>query len=313
MTKSLNSTVSVAVGVVINSEQQIFITKRPDHVHQGGLWEFPGGKQELGESRVQALARELFEEIGVVVQQAQPLIQVVHDYGDKKVKLDVWQVTEFSGVAHGKEGQEGAWVPIARLADYAFPAADDVILTAIQLPDVYAISGQNLSCIADQVKSALLTGIRLFQLRVKGSFEQIQKVSELIIPLIHAETGKCLLSRNIEWVEPLGFDGVHLSSEQVTFLQERPLAKGFLVAGSCHNQRELECAQRLGVDFVVLSPVQKTASHPGAEPMGWSQFAAFCETTVLPVYALGGLQREDVDRVRDLGGRGVAAIRGAGF
>ena len=121
----------VAVGVILNEAEQILITQRAPGSHQGGLWEFPGGKVESGESLEQALSRELQEELGIVVGRTSPLLQVEHDYGDKAVLLDVCVVWEFSGRARGEEGQAMAWVVLADLANYEFPVANKPIISAI--------------------------------------------------------------------------------------------------------------------------------------------------------------------------------------
>ena len=107
-----NVPIHVAVGVIYNNQQadQILIAKRPQHLHQGGLWEFPGGKVSENETVDQALKRELFEELGITVTQSQPMMQVEHNYPDKQVFLDIWTVTDFSGDARGVEGQECRWV-----------------------------------------------------------------------------------------------------------------------------------------------------------------------------------------------------------
>jgi 8-oxo-dGTP diphosphatase len=124
--------VHVAVGVIVDSDQRILIALRPGHVHQGGLWEFPGGKVEAAEAVEQALARELFEELGLELNSCRPLTQVCHDYGDKSVLLDVYWVEGFSGQAEGREGQPIAWVKAAALLDYPFPAANQRIISAVQ-------------------------------------------------------------------------------------------------------------------------------------------------------------------------------------
>lgn len=129
--------VHVAVGVIFNSQQnKILIAKRPEHLHQGGLWEFPGGKVGIGESVDQALARELFEEVGITPIQAQPLMGVHHDYSDKQVFLDIWTVTQFSGDAKGAEGQQIEWVSVQDLlgaqSQYQFPAANQSILDRLK-------------------------------------------------------------------------------------------------------------------------------------------------------------------------------------
>jgi len=125
------SCVHVAVGVIVNEEQQVLIARRADHLHQGGLWEFPGGKVESGERVEQALARELHEELGLQVEQTEAFMEVRHDYGDKEVLLDVWLVRGFSGNARGCEGQPIAWVPLSQLEDYTFPAANQPIIESL--------------------------------------------------------------------------------------------------------------------------------------------------------------------------------------
>jgi 8-oxo-dGTP diphosphatase len=129
--------VHVAVGVIFNSKQdQILIAKRPNHLHQGGLWEFPGGKVSSGEAIEHALARELFEELGISDIQAEPLMHILYDYTDKKVYLDIWIIHQFNGQAQGKEGQQCEWVNLQDLlssqSQYQFPAANQPILDRLK-------------------------------------------------------------------------------------------------------------------------------------------------------------------------------------
>jgi 8-oxo-dGTP diphosphatase len=116
---------------------QLLIARRPDHLHQGGLWEFPGGKVETGEQPRQALVRELKEELDIQVTACEPFMQVSHDYTDKQVLLDIWRVTAFEGEARGMEGQDCRWVALTDLllpdSDYAFPAATQGILDRLAL------------------------------------------------------------------------------------------------------------------------------------------------------------------------------------
>ncbi|GFD66996.1 8-oxo-dGTP diphosphatase MutT [Alteromonas sp. KUL106] len=123
--------VHVAVGVIARSDE-IFITLRPDNVHQGGKWEFPGGKVEEGETVLQALKRELAEEVGISVNHSEPVIVITHDYGDKQVKLDVHRVNDFIGEPHGKEGQASRWVNVKALDPADFPEANVPIIRALQ-------------------------------------------------------------------------------------------------------------------------------------------------------------------------------------
>ena len=127
----MSEAVRVAVGIVADAAGAILITRRPDHAHQGGLWEFPGGKVEAGEPVTAALCRELHEELGILVQAAESLLHIRHAYPDKTVLLEVWRVTAYQGEPHGREGQPLTWVLPARLADFAFPAADAPIIEAL--------------------------------------------------------------------------------------------------------------------------------------------------------------------------------------
>lgn len=124
--------VHVAVGVVSDGAGRILVSRRADTAHQGGLWEFPGGKVEAGETVEQALRRELLEELAVEVVQAQPLLEVRHDYGDKAVILDVWWVDGFRGDPDGREGQPWRWIDTAELHTLEFPEANRPIITAIE-------------------------------------------------------------------------------------------------------------------------------------------------------------------------------------
>lgn len=123
--------VHVAVGVVLDEAGRVLIARRADNSHQGGLWEFPGGKVEPGESLAIALARELREELGIDIGRTSALLEIHHDYGDKRVLLDVHVVWEFSGIAKGLEDQPLVWVAPAELERYRFPAANEPILGAL--------------------------------------------------------------------------------------------------------------------------------------------------------------------------------------
>ncbi|HAD30942.1 8-oxo-dGTP diphosphatase MutT [Methylophaga nitratireducenticrescens] len=127
----------VAVAIIVNNDEQVLIARRHAHQHQGDLWEFPGGKREANETRLEAVQREIYEEVGLQVEQAEPLMQIVHDYPELQVELDVWLVTEFSGDATGKEGQPLVWCPLAELSVREFPAANMQIIE--RLTNLYLV------------------------------------------------------------------------------------------------------------------------------------------------------------------------------
>ena len=306
--------IHVVAAVLEDAAGRILLARRPDGAHQGGLWEFPGGKVEPGESPGGALRRELREELGIEVLAHRPLIRVHHAYADREVVLDVHRVTAWSGEAVGLEGQPLAWVATAELAGYPMPAADRPIVTAIRLPEPYLITppgpGEPDRFVA-ALKTALRAGIRLVQLRLPGlERSELERLGHLALPLCREVGARLLIHADWELAQALGADGVHLTARQLGRLVERPLPPGFLVGTSCHDATELARAEALGADFAVLGPVLPTASHPGAPHLGWERFAVLVEQARIPVYALGGMSPDLLDTAWRHGAQGVAGIRG---
>lgn len=304
----MSKIVQVAVGVIKNSLGQILIAKRADDAHQGGLWEFPGGKVEVAETVLSALARELREELAIEVSSAQPLIQICHDYGDKSVQLDVCIVEEFTGNAVGNEGQPVRWVETSDLSDYEFPAANRPIITALQLPSVMMITADE-ACIQTferKLQSALARGVKLVQLRQPELSEKFIKLAKKLC----RDAGAHLqLNTSLDSYSGVAIEaGLHLSSQRLMALAERPVPLTVLFGASCHNELELEQAHAVGVDYILLSPVLPTNSHPNDEVLGWNAFRNLVAGCKVPVYALGGMTPETIERARAFGAQGVAGI-----
>jgi 8-oxo-dGTP diphosphatase len=121
----------VVVGI-IKKDGKFCIAKRKEGAHLGGLWEFPGGKVETHEEPFPALQRELFEELGIKVLQAEPLTQFTHDYSDRLVLLDFWLVTDFDGEPMGQEGQQVKWVSLEELNEHQFPQANHKVFSLLK-------------------------------------------------------------------------------------------------------------------------------------------------------------------------------------
>jgi 8-oxo-dGTP diphosphatase len=300
------------LAAAVRAGNQVLIARRPDHVHQGGLWEFPGGKKEGAESREAALKRELIEEIGIEPDEYRPLIQIPYEYTDKSVLLDVWEVTSWRGTPHGSEGQPIQWVPIDVLRKYQFPQANLAIIKALRLPSHYlitpAIDRGEAEFIA-QLEASLSSGISLVQYRQKNLPESVfVNLAAKVIHSCHEAGARVLLNSSAELVQSLGADGMQLNASDLMAIGHRPLPESYLVGASCHDESELVRAGELDMDFALLSPVQKTATHPDAQPLGWQRFSDLVRDTVLPVYALGGVSREDTRIAWENGGQGVSAI-----
>jgi len=300
--------------VITNRAGQVLLARRPEHVHQGGLWEFPGGKLESGEGVEYALVRELHEELGLIPTVCRPLIRIRHDYPDKSVLLDVWRVDAWEGEPHGREGQPIQWVAPEALPARAFPLANRPIITAARLPDRYLITpgpGADEEPFLAGLERCLDGGTRLVQFRAKSlSDGGFRRLAGLALERCRRHGARLLLNSAPELVAAIGAHGVHLSGERLRGCGERPLGAEHWVAASCHNPEEVAHACRIGVDFLVVSPVAATASHPGAAPMGWSGLQALTERSTVPVYGLGGMATADLEMAWQHGAQGIAAIRG---
>ena len=305
--------VHVAAAVIRGTDGKILIARRADSQHQGGLWEFPGGKVEAGESVEMALGRELQEELGITVESARPLIKVQHDYPDKQVLLDVWEVASFTGQPHGAEGQPLAWVTQRELADYEFPAANEPIVAAARLPDQYLITPDRLETpqLLRGLKKAVADGIKLVQLRAPNGYDP--KYRDLAVDATGLCAGKAqlMLKGPLEWLGDFPSAGWHLTAAQLRkyAAKGRPLSKDRWLAASCHNAEELALAEQMGVDFVTLSPVLPTQTHPDAQPLGWEQVQQLIAGFSKPVFLLGGLGPDDRQQAWAIGAQGVAGIR----
>jgi len=128
----MTDTLHVAVAIIQDIKKRVLITKRAADALQGGLWEFPGGKLERDETAVDALIREIKEELDLTVQQAQYLIQFTHIYPSRKVTLWVYHVTQFKGIPRCCEAQQGLeWVHIHDLKNYSLLEASQNIIQYI--------------------------------------------------------------------------------------------------------------------------------------------------------------------------------------
>ncbi|MCP1303855.1 MULTISPECIES: Nudix family hydrolase [Halomonadaceae] len=306
--------VHVAAAAMISADQKhVLIARRPSNVDHGGLWEFPGGKLAPYETGLEGLKRELHEELGVEIVRAQPLIRVHHEYPDKHILLDVWQVHEFAGEPFGREGQAVRWVPMNELVNYPFPAANLPILRAVMLPTEYLITGEEPD---DERFASLLEralredSIRLVQLRAK-SLDDAAYVAraERALKLCREYGAKLLLNGEPTLLDRVDADGIHLTSARLMQLDRRPIAENKWLSASTHDQKQLSQAAVLGCDFVTLSPLRTTPSHPEVAPMGWHDFQQLVERAGMPVFALGGMTRFDANHARAVGAQGIASIR----
>lgn len=125
--------IHVAVGVIQNSAGQFLVAKRPPGKPLSGLWEFPGGKFNEGETVLQALARELKEELGISVLSATFDFTTDYNYQQKLIKLYICRVESYQGEPRGIEGQLLRWVNLDELKELPVPPANEDIIEKLFL------------------------------------------------------------------------------------------------------------------------------------------------------------------------------------
>ncbi|MEA3119550.1 MAG: 8-oxo-dGTP diphosphatase [Paraburkholderia sp.] len=121
----------VAVGILVQPDGRYLLAQRPSGKPYEGYWEFPGGKIEIGETVETALARELYEELGIDVEECHRWHTLEHDYPHAYVRLYFCKVTRWRGEPHGREGQAFSWqdlpVAVAPLLPAAIPVLERLV------------------------------------------------------------------------------------------------------------------------------------------------------------------------------------------
>ena len=302
----------VAAAVIERPDGTFLLACRPEGKPYPGYWEFPGGKIEAGEDPRAALDRELEEELGIRVREATPWIQRVYAYTHATVRLHFFRVTAWEGEPQPLEDQAISWQPVEAPDVSPMLPANAPVLAALALPPVMVVS------------NAAETGFDAWSLKLSAQAVGERLLVQIREKGLEPQRVQVLLSRALTRGTPVGAtvvvnsdcgawpqaDGVHLTSKALMEAPARPA--GRVVGASCHDAREIAHAAALGLDYVVVGPVKATASHPGAELLGWEGFAALVHGSPLPAYAIGGLTRADLAEARRRGAHGVA-LRSAAF
>ena len=310
---SQNPITEVVAAVLTQPDGRVLLAQRPQGKVYAGYWEFPGGKVEPGETLEAALARELHEELGIVLTHTCLWITRVFEYPHATVRLNFFRVFGWQGKPHPHEGQVFSWqlpdaVEVTPLLPANFP-----ILKALSLPSVLGIShaeALGVDSFLARLDVALANGLRLIQLRDKTLAEDVRlALAHETVRRVHLHGARVLVNGSVELARAAGADGVHLDSSAAAKLAARPDCDW--VGVSCHDAAELAHAAAIEADYALLSPVLPTLTHPGATTLGWESFSALAAASPIPVYGLGGLGRDDVAVAQSHGAHGVALLRGA--
>jgi len=306
----MSAPVDVAVAVLIRPDGMVLLARRPAGKVYAGYWEFPGGKVEPEEPVIDALKREIREELGVTIGRAHPWITRVFVYPHATVRLHFHRVTSWSGELRALEHEAIAWQrPDATQVAPMLPA-NGPVLRSLSLPDEYAITrfAEMGEPFFPRLESRLRGGLRLVQVREKNlPRDAVRAIARRVIGLARLHGARVLVNADVDLAREIGADGVHLTAAQLG--APRPDLRW--CGASCHSVEELQRAEALGADFAVLGPVRATPSHPDAAPLGWDRFRSIAAGASIPVYALGGVVPRDMEQAKTCGAHGLAMVRGA--
>lgn len=308
----MRSVINVACGVLVRPNGKILVTQRPPGKIAAGKWEFPGGKFESAETVGAALRRELYEELGIVVESDEPLIQLVHDYSDRKVALYVRLVDRWTGEPTGLERQALAWADLSELDKFDLLEADAPILSALALPRHYVFTpaGIDVARLVEALPN--LPQHALLRLRQPAlNADAYERAAHILAAATLKSGHQLILDRDPDMVLRVGAAGWHLSAAAVDAYAGHQGLKPKLVLASIHNDVELRKAQKLGANAFVVGTILPSRTHPElTRPLGWTRFGELVQQAGVPVYAIGGVTHADLQTVKSHYGQGVAGISG---
>jgi 8-oxo-dGTP diphosphatase len=286
-----NTSIEVVVGIIHNSNNEVFIAKRQKNQFMAGYWELPGGKVEHGEDHVSAIVRELFEETGIIVKDCHLVQEIQHIYPEKTINLSVYSIDNYLGEPLGFEGQEITWSSEEKFKNFKLLPTMWRIIHKFSLPKFYWITPDDhqSDMVINECKKQLTNGIKFIQLRSKTSLDHayIKKINRLC-----KESQAKLI----------------LNTPSKT-LKERPVIEEKLIGASTHNLEEALHAENISADYISLSPIEKTLTHPDSPPLGWEDASGIIEKCNLPVFLLGGMKKNLIEKALSIGAQGVAGIR----
>lgn len=303
----------VAVAILQKPDGSFLLSSRPEGKPYPHYWEFPGGKIEPGETVLGAMVRELQEELDVTITRASPWFTFLMHYTHATVRLHCWRVQEWAGELRGMEGQSFQWqASVDRIAVSPTLPGCVPIFQALRMPTTYAITNAGELGETEYLRRldvALDGGLKLVQVREKDMAPvRLTAFAIDVVARAHAHGAKVLINGDADLARATGADGLHLPASRLVSLTGRPHFE--LVSASTHSRAEIERAGELKCDFAVLGAVQKTLTHPELEPLGWPKFAELALDAPLPVFAIGGMQADDLAEAQRQGAHGIALQRG---
>ena len=181
----------------------------------------------------------------------------------------------------------------------------------MDLPRIYPITPETDTSekLLTAISRSASNNVSVFQYRRKTLDESKVKEELDLLETITAEFNISVIINSYHQSNLISrFSGLHLTGIDLKDSTKRPVEKNKFFGISCHDEEDIKKAEILDADYIFLSPVNKTSSHQNQKPMGWKKFSELTKETRLPVYALGGLKKEDLLKAEKNGAYGIAGI-----
>ena len=288
--------IHVVAGAIADADGRVLIAQRPRGRHMAGRWEFPGGKLAAGEEPLEGLKRELSEELGISVRAARPLIRLRHEYPDRRVLLDVWQVTDYEGLPQALDAQALAWAKPDELPQHDLLEADRAIVTALRLPRLARLlaPGETLQSIRGRAAQTILV-----PLPEEGGTELD---AEAVARARAAGHRVFVMGADIDAVRVAALarcDGVLMRWQGQSLHIDHDGA--FLVGVYCDDAEGATRAVAEGAHFIVFAPEDGSPSERLLERL--------CGLLGRPVFAGWHPDARQLERLQQLGAHGCAVRR----
>ncbi|MHA3891525.1 thiamine phosphate synthase [Acinetobacter sp. GXMZU3951] len=292
--------IHVAIALLFH-QAKVLVGWRSATQHQGNKHEFPGGKVEQNETPLEACRREVFEEVGVGLNDWHAFDVICHEYDDVVVNLHLFHAAVPEALLNEIQ-QPWTWYSRSELLNLNFPKANFAILQRLYWPNQIKIS-EHLAEL-QQLKPQ-----QLMYWRVEHQAADLEKLEQL-----PAELAANLIINWQAWqqlTQPLQkrLAAVHLKQHQLMALKSGELPVGVRFIAACHDLVAMQHAQKIGCDAIFLSPVLATATHPEVSPLGWTRFKEYAQQVDIPVFALGGMRAEALQEAQSHHAYGIAGIR----
>lgn len=290
----------ISIAILLH-QSKVLVGWREENQHQGNKHEFPGGKVEQGETPVEACRREVFEEVGIELDEWHAFDFIRHEYDDVIVNLHLFHAA-VKAEALDKIQQPWQWYNRTELRDLNFPKANKAMVKRLYWQQQIKVSD-------DLSQLIQLPSNQLMYWRTEANQQSHMALSEVNVEQLSQLIVNQSLWKQLNSIQQQNIGAVHLKHTQLMTMSANDLLVGQRYIAACHDEQSVQHARSIGCDAVLLSPVLATETHPDAVAMGWEKFAQIAKQVEIPVFALGGMHADMLQEAKEHHAYGIAGMR----